>query len=84
MKIWNVTLNTTDDDLTYGDYCGIAETCDDAVKEAKKLAHISSHDVLNELVEKEDITSEDMDAELEKISFYASKVVMIGEVGFGL
>ncbi len=84
MKVWNVTLSTVDDDLTESDYCGLAKTSDGAVKEAKRLAHIASHDALNELVEAGTMSVADMDEELKRVAFYASRVTMISEVDFGL
>ena len=84
MKIWNVTLKTVEGDFEEEKYCGIAENFDDAVKEAKKLAHIANHDALNALVENNEISAKEMCEAVDKTAFYASEITMISKVDFGL
>ncbi len=83
MKLWKVTINQLDDDQPLDTYWGVAQNAKQAVELARERAHLDSIAAVKELAESESLSAEEIAAETQ-VELYASEVVLIGDVEFGM
>lgn len=83
MKIWKVTICNSEDDVQVDTYRGISQDARQAIASAISLALADTNAAINELVECEQMTTDEVSKAIPS-EFYASEVSVISDVEFGL
>ncbi len=82
-RIWKVTINSLGDNQPLDTYQGVAHNANQAVKRAMECARADRIAAIKEIAENEQLTADEI-AEEKQVELYASEVVLVSDVEFGI
>ena len=87
MKMWKVAINLLEDDQPLDTYYGVAQDAKQAVELAKERVCVDRVADVRQAAESESMSDEEIATEIAtetQLELYASEVVLIGDVEFGI